>query len=539
MPAPFFVQLRRAVDLADRPRESAEMTDDFAEAERRIARGAGDAHDFNLAAWHRAEAGDIAGAFALLDAVLAASPNEPATLVTRAALLRRAGRLRDAVLACDAAIRAAPSYPDAWLERAFVLAAGGSMKAAGESYVRVLALDPANPAAHAGLASLAARDGDAANGREHAQAALAADPGNAIASAALATIELEGGNPNAARALLAPLAASLDHPTADRALVLGLLGDAHDKLGEPAPAFTAYARAKQDFATINAHHFAGRQSHRDFVEGILAGVEAMDPACWSPADPCGQAATHLFLLGYPRSGNTLVENVLASLPDVVALEERPTLRAADQDFLADPGGLGRFAALGEEALAPYRGDYWNKVAQAGIDTTNRCFVDMDPLKGIRLPLIARLFPQARILIMRRDPRDVVWSCFRTQFALTNAAMDFTTLERAARHYDAMMRLLETAQARLPLAFHVVRYESLVADFDAETRALCAFAGLPWDPAVRRFDRTAKARGVATASAGQVRKGLYDGRRQWEPFAPWLEPVMPILAPWIDKFGYAA
>ena len=101
-----------------------------------------------------------------------------------------------------------------------------------------------------------------------------------------------------------------------------------------------------------------------------------------------------------------------------------------------------------------------------------------------------------------------------------------------------MRLIEAARARLPLDLHELRYEALVADFDATTRALCGFAGLDWIPEIRRFDRTAKARGVSTASAGQVRKGLYDGRRQWEPFARWLEPVMPILAPWIERFGYA-
>jgi hypothetical protein len=117
-------------------------------------------------------------------------------------------------------------------------------------------------------------------------------------------------------------------------------------------------------------------------------------------------------------------------------------------------------------------------------------------------------------------------------------MEYTTLERAARHYDALMRLTELARERLPLTLHELRYEALVSDFDSTTRALCAFTGIAWRPEIRRFDRTAKARGVSTASAGQVRKGLYVGRRQWEPFARWLEPVMPILAPWIERFGYA-
>ena len=471
---------------------------------------------------------------------MTAPPTDPFALVEQAARHRLDGRLRDALLACDAALGLDPRCVPAWLERGFVFASGGSMGSAGACYAQVLALDPGNPAAHAGLASLAARDGDSAAGRGHALAALAAEPANPIAAAALATMEIEAGAPDRARALLEPLAATLSEPSRDRSLVRGLLGDACARLGDADAAYAAYATSKQDFAAIHAGHFASRPPHREFLEGIRAAILTMDPAGWRSApaaEPANAAASHIFLLGYPRSGNTLVENILASIPGVVALEERPTLQAADLDFLVEPGGLARLAALPEAELASYRQAYWDKVAAAGIGAPGQCFVDMDPLKSLRLPLIARLFPRARVVIMRRDPRDVVWSCFHTHFALTNAALDFCDLETAARHYDAAMRLIETARERLPLQAHVVDYHRLVGDFAATTQELCAFAGLPWSEDLARFAATAKRRGVATASAGQVRKGLYDGTRQWQPYARYLEPVLPILAPWIDKFGY--
>ena len=458
-------------------------------------------------------------------------------LVVQAEQHRLAGRLREALLACDAAIRAAPHYADAWLERGFVYASGGSMARAGECYAQVLALDPGNAPAHAGLAGIAARDGDGAAARSHALAALAADPHSASATLALATVENDAGNPAASVALLEPLVARLVRPEPDRSLACTLLGDAFARLGDHARAHDAYVRAKADFAAIHAPHYAARPPHRAFVAGVAEALEAHHFAPSAAPPPPDAPARHLFLLGYPRSGNTLVENVLASLPDVVALEERPTLRAADRAWLADPDGLRRLAAAPEPELAEMREAYWRKVDEAGVAIGGRTFVDMDPLKATRLPVIARLFPAARILVVRRDPRDVVWSCFRTSFALTNGAMDFTTLEATARHYAAMMRLIETARERLDLAFHEVRYEALVTDFDATTQDLCSFAGVPWSPAARRFDRTARARGVATASAGQVRKALYDGSGQWKPFAPWLEPVLPILAPWIERFGY--
>lgn len=505
-----------------------------------LAAGRGTAGDCTTLGWQRAVAGDHAGAAALFERALAMDPRAVEAMVGLAGLHRAAGRLRDAALRCDAAIAAAPGYADAWLERAYVMAAGGVMDEAQRCYAEVLARAPGHAAAHAGLAAIAARNGEAGAGRNHARAALAADPANTGALAALATIELEAGEAQTARDLVEPALARLPAPSPERMELLHALGDACHRLRDPSAAHAAYVRAKADFAAIHAATFAGRPPHRDFIEGVAAGLATLDCAGWPQAPAEAGALPHIFVLGYPRSGNTLLENVLASLPGTAAIEEIPTLREADLAFLAEPGGLAQLASLDEAALAPYRSAYWQRAGQAiGRDPAGLALIDMDPLKSIRLPLIARLFPGAKVLLVRRDPRDVVWSCFRTSFALTNAAMDFATLEGAARHYDALMRLTDAALARLPLAVHEVPYHAMVQDFDVTTQAICRFIGLDWSEDLRRFDRTARARGVSTASARQVRRGLYDGTRQWEPYAEWLAPVMPILAPWIEKLGYAS
>jgi hypothetical protein len=501
--------------------------------------GRGSAADCTTLGWYRAVVGDAAGAAELFERALSMNPREVEALIGLAGLHRAAGRLRDAALRCDEAIAIAPGHADAWLERAYVMAAGGVMDEARHCYTEVLARAPGHASAHAGLASLAARDGEVEPGRHHARVALAAEPGNTAALAALATIELEAGEAQTAYDLVTPALARLADPSPERMELLHVQGDACNRLGRAADAFAAYARAKQDFAAIHATTFAGRPPHRAFIEDVMVGMAAMDPAGWSAPAAAPGKPPHIFVLGYPRSGNTLLENVLASIPGTAAIEEMPTLRETETTFLADASGLARFAALADCELAPHRAAYWDRVSAAlGRDPAGSALVDMDPLKAIRLPLIARLFPSARILLVRRDPRDVVWSCVRTSFALSNAAMDFTTLEGAARHYDALMRLTEAAIAKLPLAVHEVHYHRMVQDFDATTRAICAFAGLPWTEELRRFDRTARTRGVSTASARQVRRGLFDGTRQWEPYAEYLEPVMPILTPWIEKLGYA-
>ena len=513
-------------------------------AEAALAAGTGDAYDCMIAALGRADRADHTGAQALFDRALALEPGNPAVLTGLAKWYRTEGRLSEAVRACDMAIAAAPEYADAWIERGAAYAAGGSSAIARDCYAQAAALAPANPIAHAGFAALAARDGALDDARHAASRALQLDPASLVAAGTLATVALEQGDAQAAREVLGPaLARTSGGP--DRPQALTVMASAHERLGDHDSAFALYARANAEFAALHERTVPGQLPGLRLVEAIRGGLSAVDPHHWH-ADAAATAlnsSTHVFVTGYPRSGNTLVENILASLSGVAALEERPTLGATDRRFLtgderAIGAGIAAFAQLSDSELEPLRQAYWDKVHSAGVPQGTPHFVDMDPMKGLHLPFIARLFPAARVVIMRRDPRDVVWSCFKTPFAPTTGTMEFTTLERAARHYDAMMQLVALALDRLPLNVLELDYHRLVRDFDATTRVLCSFTGIPWSEAVRRFDKTAATRGVSTASAGQVRKGLYDGSGQWRPYARQLEPVMPILQPWIERFGYA-
>jgi len=491
----------------------------------------------------KARVGDVNGASALLDRAFRLEPRNPSVLTGRAVIFRVQGRMRDAVLACDAALEIEPNLAGAWLERGIVLANGGSPEMARESFRNAARLAPQHADAHANVARLAARNGDLEEARQAAQAALKLDGGNLLAATAMASVLLADGKPQRVIELLAPLVERFGASEA-RATALSQIGRAHEKLGEYGSAFGFYARSKQDFATFTAAIRQGRLSNTHFIDAIREGFMNVDPVKWgSPLPASPERPNLVFLLGYPRSGTTLVENILASIDGVAALEERPTLIETEKQFLLGDrdrilSGLPEFAALGEEALAQQRDAYWEKVFASGVGEDTAHFVDMDPLKGSRLPFIARLFPEARVVIMRRDPRDVVWSCFRTDFAIANSTLEYTSVESTARHYYALMRMTEAARERLPLAFHELHYEKLVTDFEATTKELCEFTGVPWSAAVSDFVETAHKRGVTTASSSQVRKGLYDGSGQWKPYAKWLEPAMPILEPWIAKFGYA-
>jgi hypothetical protein len=258
------------------------------------------------------------------------------------------------------------------------------------------------------------------------------------------------------------------------------------------------------------------------------------------AAPTGAGAPrrHVFLVGFPRSGTTLLELVLASHPDVVTLEERPLLEPAENEFLVSPASFQRLLDAGDDLLDPFRDLYWRQVADRGLAVAGKVFVDKLPLGSVLIPLIARLFPSARILFAERDPRDVVLSCFRRGFKLNPSMYQFVSLEGAARFYDAVMSVADRYRRLVPDRVHAVRYETLVTDFEGEVRAICEFAGLAWNESVNDFAQTARSRTIRTPSAPQVRKGLYtSGAGQWRRYARHLAPVRPILAPWVEALGY--
>lgn len=506
-----------------------------------LAAGLVDPLLLNLAAWQREEAGDYAGAHKLLRQALALGPGDVTVLGAIGAVLRKEGRLDEALAVLDRVVAAEPRHAAAWLERGYTLDALRDTAAAAESYRTALAIDPQMAPALGRLADAAARRGETAVAHDLATRALAQQPHDASAIFAMATMAIEARDGATAERRLASLLGS-GVSGDDRTRALTLMGDALDRQDRTEPAFKHYREAQANFRAVYASVLApgpDRPSHREYIEKITAQVmQASSKPVSVRSEPVeGAAATHVFLLGYPRSGTTLVENVLASAPNVVALEERDTLADVDDVLIMNDGAMPNLDALGAERLEASRRAYWKRVRECGADVSGKLFVDMNPLAGTKLPIIARLFPHARILVMRRDPRDVVLSCFRINFTPSPAAWAFSDLVDAAHHYSALMTLTESCRERLPLAFHEVRYDLLVSDFEATVRDMAAFLGLDWTDAFHRFDRTAKTRGVHTASATQVRRGLFDGRGQWRRYAAQLASALPVLQPWVERFGF--
>jgi len=511
-------------------------------AEQALARGLEHGTLFSLRAVGHTEAGRHEEALKDLRKAHFLAPNDFAVLNALGLACMRTERLVEALACYDKALAINPDFAPGWFNRGWALERLGELGKAAESYERATALDPAHLAAWANQAWIASRRGDATAAKASAERALALDADCTLASLALAAVELD--TPDVAeRRLRAVLQRPGLSPT-ERALALGQLGDALDRLDQPPEAFAAYQKSNETFRDLAAPRFGAwdQETAADAVGWLVRWAEKLDAAAWraDAADVAGQAGEreHVFLLGFPRSGTTLAESLLGAHPDVVTLEERGTMNAAIRAFQVAPEGLKRLEAASSRELQGYRDDYWRQVAGFGADPKGKIFIDKNPFGTLRLPLIWKLFPRAKIIFALRDPRDVVFSCFRRRFDLNASTYELLDLGRAARFYDAFMRLAALMREKSGLAEHQLVYERLIDDFEGEARALCAFIGAEWRADLDQFAERGQRGGVASASAAQISRGLFgEGVGQWRRYRDQLAPVLPLLAPWVQRFGY--
>jgi Flp pilus assembly protein TadD len=498
----------------------------------------------NLAASARYREGRVDEAAGLLRRARALAPDDPQVLNSLGICLRALGRTDEALEAYGAAIRADPGMAAAHSNRGTALKELNDANGARAAYERAIAIDPNYVEPLAGLASLDAQSGDAASARAYAERALALAPANMVARIALASAELQQGDLPAAAERLSALRRDATLTPVNRAIVLGRTGDLLDAEDRPAEAFAAYAASNAELKALNAARFEapGMKTALEQARSLLAWFEAADPQPWREApQPRPRAAApkaHIFLVGFPRSGTTLLENVLAAHPDVVGLEEKDCLSAVSTAYVASDEGLQRLARISAQEAARQREAYWSAVRGFGIEPRGRVFIDKMPLSSVLLPVVAKLFPNARVLFARRDPRDVVLSCFRRRFGMNPSMYQLLTQDGAAAYYDVVMRLSERYRDLLPLPQHLVRYEDLVDDFEGTVRAACDFLGLEWDEAIRDFAAKARSRGISTPSAAQVARGLNrEGQGAWHRYREQMAPILPLLDPWVERFGY--
>lgn len=513
-------------------------------AEQALADQVEDAVLLNLAASARYAEGRFDEAAQLLKRANALAPADPNVLNSLGICLSALGQLDLALQSYDAALQLDGAMAAAHFNRGAVLEEMNDIRGARSAYEQSAELDPNYVEPLASLAWLDALAGETQSARSQAERALALSPTNVLTRMALASADLQQRNLETAEARLSALIRDPNLTRLNRAMVAGLIGDLKDAQGHAADAFAAYQACNAELKAMNAPSFegSGKETGLARVRRLASWFESAAPAAWREAPPTApQPAApkqHIFLVGFPRSGTTLLENVLAAHPDVIALEEKDCLAAAESGYLSSNEGLERLSRIGPDDAARHRDLYWSAVRGFGVEPSGRVFIDKLPLASVLLPLIAKLFPHARVLFALRDPRDVVLSCFRRRFAMNGAMYQLLTVQGAAAYYDGVMHLSQLYRDKLPLPQHVVRYESLVDDFEGTSRGVCDFIGVKWDESLIDFAEKARRRGIATPSGAQVVRGLNrEGQGVWRRYREQMAPVLPLLQPWVERFGY--
>jgi tetratricopeptide (TPR) repeat protein len=309
--------------------------------------------------------------------------------------------------------------------------------------------------------------------------------------------------------------------------------DAHMRANAAKLATPAARAALRDERLRRFPHYLG---HGDGPERYASwGRKRYDDAVPDP----------VILTGFPRSGTTMVEQMLNAHPRVTTGDEVEMMGPIEAELarmIGDAGWRGWLGTLDDltdaqagRLRALYRTGLERGIAGAG---EGRLLVDKHPLRVIDLGLINRLFPGARVIMMIRDPRDVCVSALFQDFDVNAGMVRFLSPELCADWYARVMGFWLRLREMLSIEVLEVRYEDVVGDFESWARRLVEFAGLAWDGAVSDFHEAARGRVVRSASYEAVTERVHSGSvGRWERYAHRFAPVMDRLAPFVETFGY--
>lgn len=318
-----------------------------------------------------------------------------------------------------------------------------------------------------------------------------------------------------------------------------LQADCLNALGKYEAAFDFYTRMNQqvrantDFDWHSSDYYFSRvEAHRKALSSIIdtpyADQHNQHPQTQSP----------VFLIGFPRSGTTLLDTILRSHSEISVLEEKPTI-AHTLEGVRKETGIAELESIDESEKQKLRDRYFQELNKHVSFQHQSCTIDKMPLNSIHAPLIARLFPHAKIIFMVRHPMDCILSCYMQNFKLNAAMGNMLDLDRIVSLYCNVMQLWESSDRRYEFNVKYIRYEDLITNFQTEISGLLDFLDLEWEQGLTDYRRTAEERGrINTPSYSQVVQPLYQSASyRWRNYKFQLDRFVDEIQPWIERFEY--
>ena len=249
----------------------------------------------------------------------------------------------------------------------------------------------------------------------------------------------------------------------------------------------------------------------------------------------------VFLIGFPRSGTTLLDTILRSHPHIDVLEEKPILQSIEKIIKTNyKYSLNEIHRLNQEDLKSLRDHYLKSLKNnSNKNKDAKILIDKFPFQTVCLPLIKLLFPNAKIIFTHRNPYDTVLSCFQQAFEPNNAMSNFRSINSSARIYDLTMDMWVSYKNKLGLKHVMSKYETLIEDFDSHISNILDFLNLNWDENIKNYRDTALNRGkINTPSSSQVIQPLYKTSiEKWRNYEKFFEDSNVYLDKWVDYFNY--
>ncbi|HET9031678.1 MAG TPA: sulfotransferase [Dokdonella sp.] len=335
-------------------------------------------------------------------------------------------------------------------------------------------------------------------------------------------------------------ALALDLPQRYRRPLCFGLARACDHLGETEAAMEAFAMAHSsvDASTIEQSGLP----ETGLLSLLDPGKRFAGPPTWEVGKAEPDRESPVFVVGFPRSGTTLLEQMLDAHEAFASTDEQPMVQRMlahlDARGIAYPGGL---ANLGEADRATLREIYFKEVANTIKLEPGVRLVDKHPLNFLALPLIRFVFPQAPLIFCQRHPCDSLLSSYMQDFRDPRLAAECSSLQRLADLYVRLTERWISDAKFFPDNILFSRYEELISDPDTQLRKIGDFLGLEDVSAMHEFSKHAEARGfIATPSYSQVVEGLNtDAEGRWKRYREYLQPILPTLTPVLEHWGYDA
>lgn len=431
-----------------------------------------------------------------------------------AGVLQSTGRSNESEMPLRRALKLKPSYVDARVRLGLCFVRQGRVQEARDSFEKALRIAPRNPIALAGMGQIEALTGRFAQAEAMYRSALEADPAFSYAWASLVWLRKMTAADGAWLKRAEELAAGDLTPVDETALRFAM-GKYYDDVGDFTRAFRSFQRANE----LHKMHAApyNREAHAGFVDD-LTRVYTTDALARARAH-APDSSRPVFVVGMPRSGTSLVEQIIASHPAVMGAGElnfwtvavRKHENVIRQELLAEP--------LSNKLAAEYLR------VLAGHSSDALRVVDKAPANSDYLGLIHATLPNARMIYVQRDPIDTCLSCYFQQLPNSlNYTMDLSDL---AHYYRQHRRLLaHWSRVLPPERLLTVPYAELVADQEKWTRRILEFLALPWDERCLEFHKTERV--VTTASAWQVRQKIYKSSvERWRNYRKFITPLLEL------------